>query len=72
VFENRVLMGIFIPKMDEVTGERRKVCNEKLHNLCSSPKINRMIKLRRKRWTGNVARMGRRGMHVLLVGNGRI
>jgi hypothetical protein len=57
VFENRVLRRIFGPKRDEVTGGRRKLHNEELHNLYSSPSIIRMIKSRRMRWTGNVARM---------------
>jgi hypothetical protein len=46
VFENRVLRRIFGPKRDEVTGEWRKLHNEELHNLCSSPNIIRMIKSR--------------------------
>jgi hypothetical protein len=56
VFENRVLRRIFDPKRDEVTGDWRKLHNEGLHNLYSSP--NRMIKLRRMKWAGHVARMG--------------
>jgi hypothetical protein len=56
-FENRVLRRIFGPKRDEVTGDRRKLHNEGLHNLCSSPSIIRMIKSRRMRWAGHVARM---------------
>jgi hypothetical protein len=63
VFENRVLR-IFGPKRDEVTREWRKVQNEELHNLCSSPSIIIMIKPRRMRWTGHVALRGRRGMLV--------
>jgi hypothetical protein len=62
VFENRVLRRIFGPKRDEVTGDWRKLLNEELHNLYYSP--NRMIKPRRMRWTGHVARMGRGGMHI--------
>jgi hypothetical protein len=58
VFENRVLRRIFGPKRDEVTGECRKLHNEELHNLQSSPNIIRQIKSRRMRWTGHVARMG--------------
>jgi hypothetical protein len=58
VFENRVLRRIFGPKRDEVTGEWRKLHNEKLHILYSSPNIIRQIKSRRMRWTGHVARMG--------------
>jgi hypothetical protein len=64
VFENRVLRRIFRPKRDEVTGDWRKLHNEELHNLHSSPNIIRTIKSRRMRWTGHVARMGRRGMHI--------
>jgi hypothetical protein len=56
VFENRVLMGIFGLKRDEVIGGWRKL-HEKLHSLYSSPNITTMIKLRRMRWTGHVARM---------------
>jgi hypothetical protein len=59
VFDNRVLRGIFGHKRDEVTGEWRKLYNEKLHNLYSSPNIVRVIKSKRMRWAGNVARMGR-------------
>jgi hypothetical protein len=64
VFENRMLRRIFRPKRDEVTGGSRKVHNEELHNLYSSPRIIRMIKSRRMKWVGHVARMGRRGMHI--------
>jgi hypothetical protein len=52
-----VLRRIFGPKRDEVTGDYRKLHNEELHNLDSSPSIIRMIKPRRMRWTGHVARM---------------
>jgi hypothetical protein len=55
VFENRVLRRIFDPKRDEVTGDWRKLHNEVLHNLYSSPNIIRMIKSRRMRWAGHVA-----------------
>jgi hypothetical protein len=58
VFENRVVRRIFGPKRDEVAGEWRKLHNEKLHNLYSSPDIIRQIKSRRMRWAGHVARMG--------------
>jgi hypothetical protein len=58
VFENRVLRRILGPKRDEVTGEWRKLHNEELHNLYSSPGIIRQIKSRRMRWAGHVARMG--------------
>jgi hypothetical protein len=62
VFENRVLRRIFGTKRDEVMRGWRKLHNEELHNLKSSP--SRIIKLRRMRWAGYVARMGRRGMHI--------
>jgi hypothetical protein len=52
VFESRVLRRIFGPKRDEMTGEWRKLHNEELHDLCSSPSITRLIKLSRKRWAG--------------------
>jgi hypothetical protein len=69
VFENRVLMRIFGPKRDEVMGGWRKLHNEKFHNLYSSPSIIRMIKLRRMRWTGHVARMGEKtNAYRILVG----
>jgi hypothetical protein len=55
VFENRVLRKIFGPKKDEVTGEWRKLHNEELRNLYSSPSIIRMIRSRRMRWVGHVA-----------------
>jgi hypothetical protein len=58
VFENRVLKRIFGPKRDEVTGGWRKLHNEEHHNLYSSPRIIRMIKSRRMRWAGQVARIG--------------
>jgi hypothetical protein len=53
-----VLRRIFGLKRDEVTGDWRKLHNEKLHNLCSSPNIIRMIMSRKMRWAGHVARMG--------------
>jgi hypothetical protein len=69
MFENRVLRGIFGPKRDEVTGEWRKLHNEELHDLYSSPNIIRIIKSRRMRWAGHVARMGeKRNAYRLLVG----
>jgi hypothetical protein len=55
VFENRVLRRIFGPKRDEVTGDWRKLHNEELHNLYSSPNRIRMVKSRRMRWAGHVA-----------------
>jgi hypothetical protein len=57
--ENRVLRRIFGPKRDEVGGDWRKLYNEELHNLYSSPTIIKMIKSRRMRWAGHAARMGR-------------
>jgi hypothetical protein len=66
--ENRVLRRIFGPKGDEVTGEWRKLHNEELRNLYSLPSIIRIVKSRRMRWAGHVARMGRRGMCRLLIG----
>jgi hypothetical protein len=63
VFENRALRRIFGPKRFEVMGEWRKLHNEELHDLYSSPStdIIRIIKSRRMRWVGHVARMGRTG-----------
>jgi hypothetical protein len=57
MFENRILRISFGPKRDEVTGEWRKLHNEELHTLHSSPNIIRQIKSRRKRWEGHVPRM---------------
>jgi hypothetical protein len=59
VFENRVLRRIFVPKRNEVTGGWRKLHNEELHGLHSSSSILRVIKARRMRWAGHMARMGR-------------
>jgi hypothetical protein len=58
VFENRVLRRIFGSKRDEVTGEWRRLHNEEINDLYSSPNIIWIIKLRRMRWAGHVARMG--------------
>jgi hypothetical protein len=60
VFDNRVLRRIFGPNRDEVTGGWRKLHNEELRNLYSSPSIIRIIKSRRMRWAGHLVRMGRR------------
>jgi hypothetical protein len=69
VFENRVLRRMFGPRRDEVTGDWRKLRNEVLHNLYSSPNIIRMIKSRRMRWAGHVAGMGEtRNAYRILVG----
>jgi hypothetical protein len=69
VFENRVLRRIFGPKSDHVMGDWRKLHNEELHNLYCSPNIIRMIKSRRMRWAGHVARMGKtRNAYRILVG----
>jgi hypothetical protein len=64
MFENRVLRRIFVPNRDEVTGGWRKLHNEELHNLFSSPSIIRTIKSRRMRCAGHVAREVRREMHT--------
>jgi len=69
VFENMVLRKIFGPRRDEVTGEWRKLHNEELNDLYSSPNIVRVIKSRRMRWVGHVACMGEeRGVYRVLVG----
>ena len=72
VFENMVLRRIFGPRSDEVKGEWRKLHNEELNDLYSSPNIVRVIKSRRMRWAGHVARMDEeRGLYRVLVGNRR-
>jgi hypothetical protein len=64
IIENRVLKRIFGAKRRKVTGEWRKLHNEKLNDLYSSPNIIRVTKSRRIRWTGQLARMGeRRGVY---------
>ena len=69
VFENMVLKGIFGPRRDEVTGELRRLHNEELNDVYCSPNIVRVIKSRRLRWAGHVARMGEeRGVYRNLVG----
>ena len=66
---NRVLRRIFGPKRGEVTGEWRKPYNEELNDVYSSPNIVRVIKSRRIRWAGHVARMAeRRCIYRVLVG----
>ena len=67
VFEKRVLRRIVGPKRDGVTGERRKLHNEELNDLSASPNIVWVIKSRRMRWAGHVARMEEgRGVHKVL------
>jgi hypothetical protein len=69
VFENRVLRRVFGPKRDDVTGEWRKLHNEELNDLYSLPNFVRVVKSRRMRWAGHVARMVEdRGVHRVLVG----
>ena len=69
VFENKVFRRIFGPRRDEVTGEWRRLHNEELNDLYSSPNIVRVIKSRRMRWAWHVARMGEeRGVYRVLVG----
>jgi hypothetical protein len=69
VFENRVLRRVFDPKRDEVAGEWRKLHNEELNDLYSLPNIVRVVKSKRMRWTGHVARMGEEsGVHRVSVG----
>jgi hypothetical protein len=69
VFENRVLRRIFGSKRDEVRGEWRELQNEELNALYSLPNIVRVIKSRRVRWAGHVARMGEgKVVYRVLVG----
>jgi hypothetical protein len=69
MFENRVLRRTFGPKRDEVTGEWRKLHNEELHDLYSSLSVIRIMKSRRMRSAGHVARIGeKRNAYRLLVG----
>jgi hypothetical protein len=69
VLENRVLRRIFGPMRDEVMGEWRKLHNEELHSLYSSPDIITQVKSRRMRWAGHVARMGEeRKVYKIWVG----
>jgi hypothetical protein len=64
VSENRALRRIFESKRNEVKGIWRKVHNEELDNLHFSPSIIKMMKSRRMRWAGHIARMWRRRMHI--------
>jgi hypothetical protein len=69
VFENKVLRRIFGPRKGEITGKWRRLHNKELYALYSSPNIIRVMKPRRLRWTGHVARMGeRRSAYRALVG----
>jgi len=64
-----MVLRIFGPRRDDVTGEWRRLHNEELNDLHSSPNITRVIKSRRMRWAGHVARMGEeRGLYRVLVG----
>jgi hypothetical protein len=64
VFDNRVLKRIFGPKRDDATGKWRRLCNEELNDLYSSPNIIQVIKSRRIRWAGHVAHVGEREVHT--------
>ena len=69
VFQNKVLRRVFGSKRDEVTREWRKLHNEEFSDLYSLPNIVRVVKSRRMRWAGHVARMVEgRGLHRVLVG----
>jgi hypothetical protein len=69
VFDSRVLRRIFGPRRDEVTGGYRKLHNQELGDLYSSPNIIRMIKSRRMRWEGHVTRMGhKRNAYTFMLG----
>jgi hypothetical protein len=69
VFENGVLRRIFGPKRDKVTEEWKKLYNDELNDLYSSPNIICVIKLRRKKWAGHMGHMGeRRVVYRVLVG----
>jgi hypothetical protein len=71
LFEYRVLRRIFGPRRDEVTGEWRKLHNEKLNDIYPAPNTVRVIKSRRRRWVGHVARMGR-GMAYTVFWRGNL
>jgi hypothetical protein len=62
--KNRLLRRVFGPKRDEATRDWRRLHNEELNDLCSSPNIIRGIKSRRMSWAGHVARMGKREVHT--------
>jgi len=69
VFENMVMRRIFGPRRNEVTGECRRLHNEELNDVYSSPNIVRVIKWRRMRWAGHLAHVGDlRGLYSFLVG----
>jgi len=69
VFEKMVLRRIFGPRRDDVTGKWKRLHNEELNDLYSSPNIVRVIKSRRMGWAGHVARMSEeRGVYRVLVG----
>ena len=69
VFENKILRKIYGPKRDEMTGEWRRLHNEELHGLYDSPDVVKIMKSRRLRWAGHVARMGeKRRLYSTLVG----
>ena len=69
VFENGALSRVFGPKRGEVTGDWTKLHKEELRDVYSLPNIVRLVKSRRMRWAGHVARMGNgRGVHRVLVG----
>ena len=69
VFENRVMRRLYGSKRDEVTGEWRKLHKEELRDLCFLPNFVWVVKSRRMRWVGHVARMEEgRGVHRVLVG----
>jgi hypothetical protein len=70
MFENSVLRRVFVPKRDEVTGKWRKLHHEELNELYFLPNIVRVVKSRRMRWAGHVARMGEgRVVHRVFSGS---
>jgi hypothetical protein len=71
LFKNRVLRRIFGPEREKVAGGWRRLHNEELHNLYVSPNTVRVIKSRRMKWGGRVARMGEmRKAYIIFVGKG--